>query len=196
VGRFREDPISSRSRSSHPRSCLERDDELAGEPGGFDPTRVEDENEPLVVSGTAARDVGRDQPRGVTECGEDEAKGAQVLARLLDRDDVEARDDLGDAAEVEEIAPWRVAGFGAPLLGDAPEGAQIPGGDEKVAIQLPRREVLMSSPTRRLKVSTRSCGSGSVICGVTAVVLQLSSRPLKTRLTCASAEPSIAENVT
>ena len=44
------------------------------------------------------------RPPCISQRLEHEAKGAQILSCLLDRNHVETGDDLGDAAEVEEIS--------------------------------------------------------------------------------------------
>ena len=62
------------------------------------------------------------------------AERAQVAAHLLQGDDVEALDHLGDQAHVAEVALGRVAGGRVPALGQPAEGAQIPGANQQVAI--------------------------------------------------------------
>jgi hypothetical protein len=51
------------------------------------------------------------------------AERAQVAAHLLDGDDVEALDDLGDQADVAEVALGRVVARGVPALGQPAERA-------------------------------------------------------------------------
>jgi hypothetical protein len=54
-------------------------------------------------------------------------------------------DDLGDAAQVEEISPGRVVLLRAPILGHSAEGAEVPGCDEEVAVEMPWRDRLVES---------------------------------------------------
>ena len=67
-------------------------------------------------------------------------RGTQVLARLLDRNHIEAGDDVGNATQVEEVPPGRVVLARAPLLGHPAEGAKAPGGNEEIAVEMPGRD--------------------------------------------------------
>jgi hypothetical protein len=60
------------------------------------------------------------------------AQRGQVAARLLDRADVKARDDLGDRAQVGEIALRRILGTRPPRVGEAAEGADVPCAEQQM----------------------------------------------------------------
>jgi hypothetical protein len=124
---------------------LDRDDELAGEPRRLHTPRVEDEDESFTVAGSTARDVGGDKAPRISERLKNEAKGAQILACLLNRNDVEAGGDLGDATQVEEISPGRIVWLRAPPLGHPAEGAEVPSRDEEVAVEMAGRDCLVKS---------------------------------------------------
>ena len=53
----------------------------------------------------------------------------------MQRDDVKAGDDLGDAAHGMQVALGAVVLAGVPFLRQAAKGAQVPGGYEQVAVQ-------------------------------------------------------------
>jgi hypothetical protein len=53
--------------------------------------------------------------------------------------DIETGDDLGEAAQIEEVAARGVILLRAPLLGHPAEGAKVPGCDEEVAVEIPGR---------------------------------------------------------
>ena len=110
--------------------------------------------------------AGCNQAPRVSECLEDETQGAQVLPCLLDRDNVEAGDDLGDAAKVEEVTPGRVALLRAPLRRQPAEGTKVPRGGEDVAVELPGRNDRVELAAQMSKAGDKSCGSGSTICGI------------------------------
>jgi hypothetical protein len=124
-------------------------------PRGPQWARVKEEDESFVVSRPPTGDVGRDKAPRVSKCLEDEAQRAQVLPCLLDRDDVEAMDDLSDAAKVEEVTPRRVAFLRAPFLRDAAEGTDVPGCDEEISNELARRNGLVERRRGRGRMPTR-----------------------------------------
>ena len=105
-------------------------------PEGRDAAQVEGEGHALVVPRLAAGDVGHDRGPVGAERAEQRLQRRQVPAHLLDRDDVEARDDLRDAAHVEQIADRLVVLLGPPLLGEPTERAEIPGAYEEIPVEL------------------------------------------------------------
>ena len=66
--------------------------------------------------------------------------GAQITANLLQRDDVEARHDLGDAGDIEQVPLRRIAGSARPRARKAAEGAQVPCCNQEVPVELLRRD--------------------------------------------------------
>lgn len=87
----------------------------------------------------------------------------QVLTGFFDRHHVEAGNDLGYAAQVEEIPSGRVVLLRSPLLISPAERAKVPGCCEEIAIEMPGRDRLVKRRDESLKDLIRSCGSGSVI---------------------------------
>ena len=116
---------------------VEWDNQLAGEPRNLDTAAVEDEREALVAAQVVLGGIGEDHAPVLAEIDEERLERLELLLRFLDRDDVEARDDLGDQNERVEIALGRVAGGGAPLRGEPAELADVPGRDEQVSVALP-----------------------------------------------------------
>jgi hypothetical protein len=92
-------------------------------------------------------------------------QGREVPAHLLDPDDVEARDELGDAPEVEEIAPRAVARLRAPFRRQAAERSQVPGGDEEVSIELLRRDDGVERPPQLEEPGAKRSRKGIVDAG-------------------------------
>ena len=111
-------------------------DELAGKPGGAHAARVEEKAIRSPFPAAPLLTSVKRKPQLGPEHLQEGAQGGQVSARLLDRDDVEAGDDLGKTVDVEEIASRRVACLGAPLGRQVAEGADAPGADQEVAIEL------------------------------------------------------------
>jgi len=60
------------------------------------------------------------------------AQRFEVRPRLLDRADVETRDDLGDGVHIGKIALRCVAALGVPLLGQLGKGPYVPRPDDQV----------------------------------------------------------------
>ena len=141
VGRSGELAIETSRR--HVGLLFDRDDEFAGEARGLQAPRVEEKDESLTVTGSTACDVGGDEAPCIPERLEDETKGTQVLAGLLDRNHIETGDDLGNTTQVEEISSGRVVLLGAPLLGHPAEGTNVPGCDEEVAVEMSGRDRLV-----------------------------------------------------
>lgn len=70
-----------------------------------------------------------------TENPEHVAETLDVALDLLQGDDVEARHDLGDDAQRPQIALGAVVVSSVPLLCQIPEGADVPGGDQKIVVE-------------------------------------------------------------
>lgn len=128
------------------------DDDLAREAGEGHLAGVEEEGEALAVARVARRHVGEDEVPVVAERLEHVAQGLEVGAHLLQGDNVEVRDDLGDGEQGVEVALGAVALLGGPLFGQAAEVAKVPRRDENVALDLLRGDGLVERGAERKDV--------------------------------------------
>jgi hypothetical protein len=63
------------------------------------------------------------------------AQRLEVVSHLLERYDIEPRDNLGDAQQGVEVSFRHIVLGGGPLLGQVAEGAYIPGCYQQVAVE-------------------------------------------------------------
>jgi hypothetical protein len=75
-----------------------------------------DKDETLTISGSTPCNVGGDEAPCLPECLEHEAETLRSSGAFFDRHHVEAGNDLGYAAQVEEIPSGRVVLLRSPLL--------------------------------------------------------------------------------
>nr|WP_259678173.1 hypothetical protein [Arthrobacter oryzae] len=109
-----------------------REDDLPDQAGRLETVRVVEEGESFAVPGGSFGDVGGDDPPSGAEQFEQEPQRSGVAADFLQRDDVETRDDLGDARDGMPVASGGVAGAGGPFFRQISEGPDVPGGDQEV----------------------------------------------------------------
>jgi hypothetical protein len=131
------------------------DDELAGEAVDLEPGTVEDEGEALVVALVVLDRVGEDHAPVTAEPKEQLAERRQSLLGLLDRDHVEALDDVLDAGEGVEIPLWRIGLGRVPFAGEIAELADVPGCDQEVAIGFLRNVAAELAPEASQLLSDR-----------------------------------------
>ena len=176
-----------------PSHVLRREDQLGREAGQPHAARVVDEREPLAAGACAARDVGHGERPVGAEPDHQRLQGADVALDLLDRDHVEARDDLADAADRVQVARGRSALRLRPRAGELTELAQVPRRDQQVALELLGRTALSRSRSAATSCAVAS-GSGSRIegaAGAATVVAMAATLAAKAERRCAAFHYSV-----
>src|SRR5690606_12275913 len=85
-------------------------------------------------------------------------EGAKVAADLLDGHHVEPRHDLRDRRHAEPVARGGVLVTRPPAPGEAAAAADVPGGDEKVAVVGLGRDGLVERAGQGLEITARVGG--------------------------------------
>ena len=138
-----------------------RQHDLPRQPGGLHPPSIVEKGQPLGVAPGPGGDVADGQsPIWPQEILQQHADARRIPLDLLDGDDVQAADHLGDVGQRPQVALGR-AGVLLPAFVHLPKAADVPGADEQVVVgRLARQAGTLDAPPQPGDILDDGAGVG------------------------------------